>query len=80
MMVKASDIKSKEIINLNDGKRLGLVNDIEINMETGNIDAIVLPGTGKLFGIFTKDNDVVVNWSCIKKIGVDVILVDVSIY
>jgi YlmC/YmxH family sporulation protein len=80
MMVKASDIKSKEIININDGKRLGLVSDIEINMDTGNIDAIVLPGTGKLFGIFSKDNDIVINWSSIKKIGVDVILVDVSLY
>ena len=80
MIVKASDIKSKEIINLSDGKRLGLVNDLEINMETGNIDAIVLPGTGKIFGIFNKESDIVVNWSCIKKIGIDVILVDISLY
>lgn len=78
MIVKASDIKSKEIINLSDGKRLGLVNDLEINMETGNIDAIVLPGIGKIFGIFNKDSDIVVNWDCIKKVGIDVILVDIS--
>lgn len=78
-MVKASEVKSKEIININDGKRLGLVSDIEINMDTGCIDAIIIPGTGKIFGIFSKDNDIVINWGSIKKIGVDVILVDISL-
>lgn len=75
-MVKTSELKQKEVININDGKRLGLVYDIEINMETGNIEAIVIPGSGKLLGLFSKENDIIIPWENIKKIGADVILVD----
>lgn len=79
-MIKTSELKQKEVINMNDGRRLGLVSDIEINMETGNLEAIVIPAAGKLFGFFSKENDIVINWTSIKKIGVDVILVDGSGY
>ena len=75
-MVKISEIKQKEVININDGRRLGIVNDVEINMETGELEAIIIPGSGKLLGFFSKENDIVINWSSIKKIGVDVVLVD----
>lgn len=79
-MIKTSELKQKEVININDGRRLGLVTDVEINMETGNLEAIIIPGAGKLFGFFSKENDIVINWTSIKKIGVDVILVDGSGY
>lgn len=77
-MIKTSELKQKEVININDGKRLGLVSDVEINMETGNLEAIVIPAGGKFMGLFSKESDIVINWSSIKKIGVDVILVDGS--
>lgn len=75
-MVKISELKQKEVININDGRRLGIVSDIEINMETGEVEAIIVPGSGRLLGFFSKENDIVINWDSIKKIGVDVILVD----
>lgn len=75
-MVKISELKQKEVINLNDGRRLGIVYDVEIDMEKGCIDAIVIPGSGKLLGFFNKESDIVISWSSIKKIGIDVILVD----
>ncbi|MFZ5354595.1 MAG: YlmC/YmxH family sporulation protein [Bacillota bacterium] len=75
-MVKTSELKQKEVININDGKRLGIVSDVEINMESGCIESIIIPGAGKLLSLFSKENDIVINWSNIKKIGVDVILVD----
>lgn len=75
-MVKTSELKQKEVININDGRRLGLVSDVEINMETGNLEAIIIPAGGKFLGLFSKENDIVINWANIKKIGVDVILVD----
>lgn len=79
-MIKASDIKSKEIININDGKRLGLVYDVEINMETGNIESLIIPGTTRILGFLSKDNDIVINWKSINKIGEDVILVNLESY
>lgn len=75
-MIKTSELKQKEVININDGRRLGLVADVEINMETGNLEAIIIPAGGKFLGFFSKENDIVIGWNNIKKIGVDVILVD----
>lgn len=73
---KASELRQKEIINIADGKRLGFVSDVEINMETGTIEAIIIPSESKLFRVISKDNDIVIPWEDIKKIGVDVILID----
>ena len=42
------------------------------------IEALIVPGPGKFLGIFGKDNDFVVPWKDIKKIGVDVILVELK--
>ena len=75
-MVKISELKQREVININDGRRLGIVYDVEIDMENGKIDAIVIPGTGRVLGLFSKESDIVVNWENIKKIGADVILID----
>ena len=75
-MVKISELKQREVININDGRRLGIVYDVEIDMEKGQIDAIVIPGTGRVLGFFSKESDIVVSWDSIKKIGTDVILID----
>lgn len=75
-MVKISELKQREVININDGKKLGIVYDVEIDMEKGKIDALVIPGTGRVLGLFSKESDIVVSWENIKKIGTDVILID----
>lgn len=75
-MNRTSDFRQKEVINISDGKRLGFVHDVEINLESGRLDAIVIPGEGRFFGLFGKDNEYVIPWSKIKKIGEDIILVE----
>jgi YlmC/YmxH family sporulation protein len=63
------------VVNVGDGKKLGNISDIEINLVTGKIDAIVISGTGKILGFFGKDEEVIIPWKNIIKIGEDVILV-----
>ncbi|MEG6585955.1 YlmC/YmxH family sporulation protein [Dendrosporobacter sp. 1207_IL3150] len=75
-MLKTSDLKMKEVINIIDGKRLGTITDIEIDVETGRLTAIVVPGVGKFLGFFGRNEDVVIPWEKINKIGSDVILVE----
>lgn len=75
-MLKTSDLKLKEVINVMDGKRLGTITDIEIDVETGQLTAIVVPGIGKFLGLFGRNEDVVIPWDKINKIGMDVILVE----
>lgn len=76
-MGRALTFKQKEVINLNDGKRLGYVQDVEADFESGEITAIVVPGTQKLFSVGNK-NDIVIPWSKIKRIGEDIILVEIN--
>lgn len=75
-MVKISDLRVREVINLADGRRLGPIKDIDIDLEQGRISAIILPGAGKLLSFFGREEEIVVPWEKIKRIGVDVILVD----
>ncbi|MEG0830493.1 MAG: YlmC/YmxH family sporulation protein [Anaerovoracaceae bacterium] len=78
-MLNTEDIRNKEVINIFDGKSLGYVCDIEINLEEGRIDGIVLPVQRGIFNLFGKDSeDLVVKWKNVKTIGEDVILVDVT--
>jgi YlmC/YmxH family sporulation protein len=74
-MVKISEFQIKDVVNVADGKRLGNIGDIEINLSTGKIEAVVISGSGRVLGIFGKENEVVIPWKNIIKIGEDVILV-----
>jgi YlmC/YmxH family sporulation protein len=75
-MVRISDLRDRDVINVNDGKRLGIISDIDLDLENGKIKAIVLPGPGGFMGVLGRKNDLIIPWEKIRKIGVDTILVD----
>lgn len=77
-MVKTSDLREREVVNVRDGSRLGMISDIEVNLETGVVESVVVPGPGKILGLFGRNQDIVIRWSEIVKIGTHVILVDIS--
>ncbi|MBA4537598.1 YlmC/YmxH family sporulation protein [Bacillus aquiflavi] len=74
-MVKISDLQMKDVVNISDGKKLGNIGDIDINLDTGKIDAIIITGSGKVLGFFGKEEPIMIPWKNILKIGEDVILV-----
>lgn len=75
-MLRACDLRQKEVINVCDASRLGYVYDVEINFETGNIDAIIVPGRPKILGVIGKKEDYVIPWENIVKVGEDIVLVE----
>ncbi|RFU68779.1 YlmC/YmxH family sporulation protein [Bacillus sp. V59.32b] len=75
-MLKISEFQVKDIVNVSDGKKLGSLADLDINLSTGAIEAIIVSDGSKLMGIFSKEADIIIPWHRIKKIGADVILVD----
>jgi YlmC/YmxH family sporulation protein len=78
-MQKTSDLKAKDVVNVLDGKRLGVISDIELDVETGQLKGIVIPGAKKYLGICGRNEDIVVPWDQITKIG-DCILVETSVF
>lgn len=74
---KGLDFKHKEVINITDGKRLGFVQDVNADLETGMITSIIVPGSTRLISFFSSSNDIVIPWQNIKCIGDDIILVEI---
>jgi len=72
-----TSFRCKEVINVADGSRLGYVNDLEIDAECGKILALVVPGPCRFLGLFGREDDYVIPWPCIRRIGEDIILVDI---
>ncbi len=74
-MFRATQLRQKEVINISSGIRLGFVSDVEINFESGKIDAIIVPSHGRFFGLFGREKEHIIPWDSIIKVGNDIILV-----
>ncbi|MEI4831112.1 YlmC/YmxH family sporulation protein [Bacillus sp. FJAT-53711] len=74
-MIRISEFQMKDVVNVSDGKRLGNIGDIDIDMKTGRIQAVIITKQGKMLGLFGKEEEFVIPWKQIVKIGEDVILV-----
>lgn len=72
------ELTEKEVINCKDGKRLGYVADIEIEIQTGKVCKLYVPGPGKFCGCFGKGPELVICWNQIVRIGKEIILVDID--
>ena len=77
MLERLSEIRCKEVINVTDGCRLGYAEDFELDLPDCRLVALLIPGPCRFFGLFGRDSDYVIPWSSIKKIGGDIILVEV---
>lgn len=76
--MRLSELSGKEIVDVKRAERLGVLGqtDLEINEETGQITALIIPST-KWFGLRKQGNEVRVPWKHIKKIGADMIILAV---
>ena len=75
MICRLVDLKNKEVISVKDGCRIGCVNDVEVDMESSKLLAIVVFGRLKFLGIFGREDDIIIKWDNIEVIGEDTILV-----
>ena len=78
MSDKGLDFKHKEVINITNAKRLGYVQDVCADLETGTITSIIVPGEKRLKSVFANNsNDIEIPWQSIRSIGDDIILVEI---
>lgn len=76
MLLKFCELRRREVINLNDGCRMGYVGDLEMTVPEGCIKAIIVFGRSRFFGLFGRGEDFYIPWDCIQKFGSDVVLID----
>ncbi len=74
--MKLSDISSKDVINDEDGVRLGKIGDAEIDVATGKILNVHIYSSFKFLNWLNHKDIVTVPWKNIIKIGNDVIIVE----
>lgn len=75
--MRLSDLQKKDVVNVNNGKRIGSIIDIHINLD-GQMDEIIIEKSTFLISMFSSKNELSIKWEQIKKIGEDVILVDIN--
>lgn len=73
--MKLSDLQAKDIVNINDGRRVGRIVDAEITID-GKITYLLIEERRGLRNFMSKEMDSSITFTQIKKIGSDVILVD----
>ena len=73
MHLRLSDLQTKKIINVNDGKNVGNIVDINI-YENGSIESLIIESSKGIFSL-NKELDIHIYWKDITKISEDVILV-----
>ncbi len=76
MECRVSELRYKEIINVSDGSRYGWVGDVEVDLESGQVRALVVPGRLRLFGLLGREEDRVFPWDAVRRFGADTILVE----
>ncbi|MCD8019166.1 MAG: YlmC/YmxH family sporulation protein [Clostridiales bacterium] len=78
MHVRFWDLGNREVVNCKDGKRLGHVGDVEIDLTSGCITSFFIPAGSKYCGCFVKKGEYRFPYCAVVKIGVDIILVDID--
>ena len=76
MELRFGQLRLKEVIGIGDGSRFGYIGDLELEPDSGQIRALVIPGRLRLFGLLGREEDMVIPWECVKRFGEDTVLID----
>ncbi len=76
--MRISDLRDREIVNMSDGRKLGIFDDLDLDVEKGYVKALIISGKSGFLNFFSEEHDSIVPWDKIIKIGQDVIIADLS--
>ncbi len=78
MKCTLTTLRTKEIINIKTGTKLGYLDDVEIDTNDGQVISFIVYGRPRFFGFFGKEDDVVIKCEDIQIVGTDTILVSID--
>jgi YlmC/YmxH family sporulation protein len=76
MVCNFDDFRDKEIINIKTGGKVGYPDDFEFETKTAKICRVIVYGKLKFFGLFGREENIVIPWSEIEVVGDDTILIN----
>lgn len=76
MCTRIADFRNKQVVCTQNGCVLGYVSDVEFSVNDGKLSAIVIFGRPRFFGLFGREDDIVIPWHEIKVIGQETVLVN----
>ena len=76
METRIADLRYKEVVSVSDGSRFGFVGDMEVDLESGQVQALVVPGRLRLFGLLGREEERRIPWEMVRRFGEDIILVE----
>ncbi len=75
MNCRIDELRHKQVVCMDSGDVLGYISDIEFNSQSGKIEAIVIFGKPRIFGLFGKYEDIVIPWDNIEVVGAETVLI-----
>lgn len=76
--MRLGELRYKEVINICTGHRLGFVYDADFDMSSGKLLALIVPGAYRFFGLFGREEDYIIPFENISRVGDDIILAEVQ--
>ena len=58
--MRICELKQREVINVKDCKRLGFVGDVDFDISTGKMLAIIVPGPGCVWGFLGREKEYII--------------------
>lgn len=78
MILRTTDLRQREVINIVTAERIGYISDVEMNCDNGMVDALIVPIRRGFSGMFGRRKDCIVPWDKIVSIGRDLVLVSLD--
>lgn len=69
MRTRIAELRWKEVVDVQNGSRFGYVEDLEVDLESGQVRALVLPGRRRLFGLLGREEDRYIPWDRVRGSG-----------
>lgn len=78
--MRLSELSGKEIVNLFDGARMGVIanSDLVIDESSGKIIYLLIPNRKSQFFLLGEKSFSEVSWESVKKIGPDIVILDMD--
>ena len=78
MGIKFTQLQCKEVICVSDGRRLGFIEDVEVELPEGRVTALLVPAQDRFPLPVAPRDTFCIPWSSVCKIGPDIVLVDIK--